>query len=612
MAVYFETSFIDTVKNRLNISDVVGGRVQLRRNGTSLKGLCPFHKEKTPSFHVRDDKGYYHCFGCGAHGNIFDFLMKLDNLNFPQALEKAASMASIPLPRPDPVAQKLHTQKQARTQPLKNVLRSVSTLYTQMLKKNKNLLDYIENRHLLSTTVEAFSLGYAASSLDGLMNVIDDCGLQEKHLIEAGLLGRDTETKRLYPRFRDRLMFPIHDLKGSVVGFGGRILKNDKQPKYLNSPDSEIFHKGQILYGLWHVKQGWPHARNQEIFSQSHTTNNLIIVEGYMDVLALQQQGFNAVAPLGTALTEEQILLAWQQNSNPILCFDGDTAGHNAAMRSIERALPLLKPGYSLRFAVLPEGEDPDSLMADGKKHKFEKLIAAPIPLVDMWWKKITQSNTYHTPEEKAHLKQYIYRQLSAIKNEPVREAYSQDFKQRLYKLFMSHTTVKRKSKNNHSEPTRNYYLQSVPTDIQTHILLAGLINHPQLTESLEHEAMNIPIQSSLKKFHQVLLDKIFQDSSIESESLSSYMKEKGFDKVLEKLSNSEVYDVAPFVHPKTPLDDAAKGWLELWKIYAEAKGLDEEIEQLAQELLKDPTPTAYERMRALTTLRRAQREQKY
>ncbi len=604
MSTLYDTSFLDTVRHRLPLSEVIGKRVNLKRRGVSTIGLCPFHNEKTPSFHVRDDKGFYHCFGCGAHGSIFDFLMKTESLNFPQALERAAGMAGVSLP-----VSTLENTKRKRTwelqkAPVFQTLKATTALYINNLEHNKVLKNYIANRGIKENSSKAFCLGYAKPNKEDLQRLIKTYDLSESSFVHAGLLGKDHRKNIYYPRFRDRLVFPIHDLKGRIVGFGGRVLKDGQQPKYLNSPDSEIFHKGQLLYGLYHIKKGWAEAQSMKKISKQFSTD-LIIVEGYMDVIALQQAGFSAVAPLGTALTEDQVALAWQHTSTPTLCFDGDSAGQHAALRALERTLPLLRPGYTLNFITLPQGEDPDSLLTRGQHKTFEHLLNTALPLVDVWWKNLTSKAKISTPENKAHFKNYVYKQLEVIKDASVRESYRQEYSQRLYKLlnpYTPHATPLRRASTSIKLDTLN----RVPQDTQACLILATLLHHPVLIEQVEHEAIHLPLDGQLKKFHTLLLDQIFQTSNLENYDLYTHLHNKGFDKLLEKLSNLEVYELAPFAHPKATLDEALKGWRSLWKNFAEVKELDQEIAVLANELKKNPSPKSWERLRELTEVRRS------
>lgn len=598
----YDTSAIELIRTRLSLSEIVGRRVILKRRGSSIMGLCPFHKEKTPSFHVRDDKGFYHCFGCGAHGSIFDFLMQTENITFSQALERAATMAGVHLLSRSDKLQK-NSPIEAKKACIYKALKKTAHLYTFNLSQNTSLKSYLLNRGIKEISIKGFSLGYARYKKEDILKIAKTDNLTLSHFLEAGILIKSAHNADMYARFRERLIFPIHDLKGKIVGFGGRTLSDEKQPKYLNSPDSEVFHKGEILYGLYQVKAGWPEAQSMLSLDRS-LSSELIIVEGYMDVIALQQSGFPAVAPLGTALTENQLHLAWRQTQTPTLCFDGDLAGQQAATRALERALPLLRPGYSLKFMHLPKGEDPDSLLARHQGKLFKNIFMKARPLVDVWWEELCKKATLSTPENKAFFKNYVYKQLNAIKNDAVREIYFQEYKQRLYALL--HPGFSKRSPLEKGTAPAVKKLSYVPKDTQAFLILATLLHHPKLIEKIEHEAVHLPLVGQLKKFHTLLLGEIFQASSLDNYDLYGKLSNKGFDKLLEKLSESGVYELAPFARPTATLEEALSGWKSLWKVFAEERGLDEEIAELANELEKKPSSKTWEKLKELNKIRRS------
>jgi DNA primase len=334
----FPPRFLEDLRGRVSISDVVGRRVRLIRKGRGeATGLCPFHNEKTPSFTVSEDKGFFHCFGCGAHGDVIGFVMRSEGLEFPQAIEKLAGEAGMQVPRETP-EERERAERQAT---LGGAVELAAKYFEQQLRASagKAGLDYLKRRGLSDDTMRRFRLGFAPDSRHGLKAALEKAAIPEAIALEAGLLIKPDDGGHAYDRFRGRVMFPILDRRGQAIAFGGRIL-DQGEPKYLNSPETPLFHKGRVLYGLSHAQK------------TARETNEIIVVEGYMDVIALAQAGIsNAVAPLGTALTEEQIALLWRVAQEPILCFDGDNAGQRAAARAADRAIPLLKPGLSLRFA---------------------------------------------------------------------------------------------------------------------------------------------------------------------------------------------------------------------------------------------------------------------
>ena len=342
---------LEDIRDRISLVDLVSRHVRLIRRGREHLGLCPFHTEKTPSFTVNEQKGFYHCFGCGAHGSLFDFVMQIERVSFPQAVERLAAIAGVTLPQPQP----RDREQQQHRQSLFDVIEQAASFFEEALRspEGKAARDYLVRRGIDDAAMRRFRLGYAPAGRSVLRSTLSGGGVSEAVMIEAGLLGRpDDQTTGSYDRFRGRVIFPIADRRGRIVGFGGRVLGSG-EPKYLNSPDTPLFHKGRLLYGV-------PAAAEA-----ARRTGRLVVVEGYMDAIGLALAGYEeTVAPLGTALTAEQLEELWRLTPAPILCFDPDIAGRRAAMRACERALPLLRPGLGLRFAFLgtETGDDPDAV----------------------------------------------------------------------------------------------------------------------------------------------------------------------------------------------------------------------------------------------------------
>ncbi len=360
----FTPQFLDELRARLPVSDVVGKRVKLKKAGKEYKGLSPFQQEKSPSFTVNDQKGFYHDFSSGKHGNIFDFVMETEGVSFPEAVERLAGMAGMALPAANPDAAR-HEQ---RRKTLHDVMDLAAKYFSDTLasRNGAKARGYLADRALMPSTQLQFRLGYAPGERFALKEHLGNLGIPVPDMVEAGLLIAGDDIPVPYDRFRDRVIFPITDLRGRVIAFGGRALEKDAQPKYLNSPETPLFHKGDNLYNHGPARQA------------AHDGAPVIVVEGYVDVIAMVGAGFpGAVAPLGTALTESQLALIWRMADEPILCFDGDKAGQKAAWRAADLALPLLKPGKSLRFALLPEGQDPDDLARSGGRGAIEEVIAA-------------------------------------------------------------------------------------------------------------------------------------------------------------------------------------------------------------------------------------------
>ncbi len=394
MAGLIPQSFIDDLLNRSDIVEVVSSRVQLKKSGKNYTACCPFHQEKTPSFSVSPDKQFYYCFGCGAGGNALGFIMDHDNLEFPQAVEELAKRAGMEVPREEGGPGR--KPRQPVDSPLYPLLEAAAEYYRQALKDHparKAAVEYLKGRGLSGVIARDFGLGFAPPGWDNLMKHLGGDGLQQRAMIDAGLLIENTETGRSYDRFRDRVMFPIRDSRGRVIAFGGRVLGDDK-PKYLNSPETPVFHKGQELYGLYEARKA-----NRDL-------DEIMVVEGYMDVIALAQQGLrNAVATLGTATSDEHLKRLFRIVPSVLFCFDGDGAGRKAAWRALEAALPNLQDGRRARFLFLPEGEDPDSLVRrEGTDAFLARIQQQAQPLADYFFQQLSEEADPRSLEGKAHL----------------------------------------------------------------------------------------------------------------------------------------------------------------------------------------------------------------
>jgi DNA primase len=419
----FTPQFLEELRARLPVSEVVGRRVKLKKAGREYKGLSPFQQEKTPSFTVNDQKQFYHDFSTGKHGNIFDFVMETEGVSFPEAVERLASMAGLPLPAVTPDAAR-HEQ---RRKTLYDVMELAAKFFADTLasRNGAKARGYLADRAITPATQLQFRMGYAPGERFALKEYLGAQGIPVDDMVETGLLIGGEDIPVPYDRFRDRVMFPISDHRGRVIAFGGRALEKDVPAKYLNSPETPLFHKGDNLYNLATARQA------------AHDGSPLIVVEGYVDVIAMVTSGFpGSVAPLGTALTENQLALLWKMADEPILCFDGDRAGQKAAWRAADLALPLLKPGKSLRFALLPEGQDPDDLARTGGRGAIEEVIAAARGLSDVIWSREIEGGSFATPERRAALEARIGELSSGIRDEVVRRYYRQDLVERLQQTF--------------------------------------------------------------------------------------------------------------------------------------------------------------------------------
>ncbi len=419
----FTPQFLDELRARLPVSEVVGRRVKLKRAGREWKGLSPFQQEKTPSFTVNDQKGFYHDFSSGKHGDIISFLMETEGIGFTEAVERLASMAGVPLPAATPDAAR-HEQ---RRKTLYDVMELAAKFFADTLasRNGAKARGYLGDRAISPATQLQFRIGYAPGERFALKEHLGSQNIPVEDMVEAGLLVSGDDIPVPYDRFRDRVMFPITDLRGRVIAFGGRALEKDVNAKYLNSPETPLFHKGDNLYNLAPARLA------------THNGSSLVVVEGYIDVIAMVGAGFAAsVAPLGTALTESQLALLWKMADEPILCFDGDKAGQKAAWRAADMALPHLKPGKSLRFALLPEGQDPDDLARSGGRGAIEEVISAARGLADVIWSREIEGGTFATPERRAALEARIRELSNGIGDEVVRRYYRQDLSERLQRTF--------------------------------------------------------------------------------------------------------------------------------------------------------------------------------
>jgi DNA primase len=418
----FPPQFLDELRARLPVSEVVGRRVRLKKAGREWKGLSPFNKERTPSFFVNDQKGFYHDFSSGKHGDIFTFTMESEGVTFPEAVERLASFAGLPLPKMSPDAE----AAEGRRRTLHDVVALAAKFFEATLaaRAGAKARGYLADRGIDPATQLKFRIGYAPAERFALKEHLGGLGVPVEDMIETGLLVAADDVPVPYDRFRDRVMFPIGDLAGRIVAFGGRALDKDAPAKYLNSPETTLFHKGRMLYNGAAARKA------------AHQGATVIAVEGYVDVIAMVTAGYEAtVAPLGTALTEDQLALLWKMADEPVLCFDGDAAGRRAAYRAIDIALPHVKPGKSLRFAALPQGHDPDDLVRSGGAGAIADVLATARPLADVLWSREMEGGRFDTPERRAGLEARINELANAIGDEAVRRYYRQDLWQRLRKL---------------------------------------------------------------------------------------------------------------------------------------------------------------------------------
>lgn len=523
----FPDTFLDEIRDRVPISSVVGQRVAWDKKKTNASrgdywACCPFHGEKSPSFHCEDKKGRYHCFGCSVSGDHFKFLTELDGISFPEAVEKIADIAGVSMPARD--------QESERREKQRATLHEVMELATQFFQEQLQAASgakaraYLRDRGLTSVTVQKFRLGYAPDSRNALKEHLAGKGVEKSQIEACGLVVFGDDIPVSYDRFRDRVIFPIEDTRGRVVAFGGRALSSEVSAKYLNSPETELFHKGNLLYNF---------ARARNAATNGGT---VIAVEGYMDVISLAQAGIdNAVAPLGTALTENQLELLWKISPEPIMCFDGDAAGSRAALRAIDVCFPKLRSGYSLKFAALPDGKDPDDLIKMDGRDAFYKHLGSAIPLHEFFILRRRQLGSEISPEQMARAETDLYADVDRIGDATVKRYYRSHLRLRLYEMFgRSH----RLSADTNTRARIS--LDKLGVNRLQRILLGLCVEFPGLltdyVEQLaEFEFSNAEFQLFAKELHRLYVE--YSDLTV----ASVYEKiDKRFIFVLEAIHGSE------------------------------------------------------------------------
>lgn len=551
----FPPQFLDELRARLPVSEVVGRKVRLVRKGREHSGLCPFHNEKTPSFTVNDEKAFYHCFGCGQHGDVITFVMETEGLSFPEAVERLAGQAGLQVPQSSP--EERERSKVRNT--LYDVVETVCAWYEEQLRQTggRQAHDYLRGRGFTDETIGRFRIGYAPDGRGRLLQAMEGKGIRKEQLVEAGLIKLPDGGGDPRDYFFNRVMFPIADGRGRTIAFGGRIL-GDGQPKYLNSPETPLFHKGHNLYNFAMAREA------------SRESGTVIVAEGYTDVIALAQAGLpHAVAPLGTAVTEEQIGLLWRVTEEPVLCFDGDNAGARAALRAAERALPLLKPGKTLRFMTLPSGEDPDSLVQARGAEGFSKLMAGAHQLADVVWQAEVSAARHDTPERRADLERRVNARVALIADEGVKYHYQQSFRQRLRDLFYQPRQNSGRSGGKKGGDWRDRKPElmaglgargdiAAMKAVQERVLLATLINHPDLIHDSIEALNEISLQNGeLDTLLDVILNLAFTSPVLDTRDLQGHLIDVGHERLLGVVLHSQVYRQASFAAPEAPLLDA-------------------------------------------------------
>ena len=527
-------AFLDELRARTSLTALIARTVKLTRAGREMKGCCPFHNEKTPSFYVNDDKGFYHCFGCSAHGDAIKWLTDQQGLPFIDAVKDLAQAAGMDMPALDPRA----AERQEAAKGLHDVMAEAAAWFTEQLGgiAGADARAVLDKRGVSPDTARAFGLGFAPDSRGKLKVALGAYG--DPMLVEAGMLIQ-VEGKDPYDRFRGRLMIPIRDPRGRVIAFGGRII-GDGEPKYLNSPDTPLFDKGRTLYNL---DRAAPAARK---------AGRVLVVEGYMDVIALAQAGIaEAVAPLGTALTEAQLERLWRLADVPILCFDGDSAGQKAALRAAHRALPMLAPGKSLAFVTLPDGQDPDDLVRAEGAAGFEAALGGSEPLVGRLWKTELAAEPLDTPEQRAGLKRRLGELAGGIADASVRSEYQAEFRRRCDALFTPtrrpFVPFDKRQKGQWKPPiapvgTDAKAINTAGIDrILAKAVLAGLIRHPaEIARHMEVLGSLALADGALGRLFEAVVDLALEDRALDSARLLTILVRSGFDTVAGELLRAD------------------------------------------------------------------------
>lgn len=608
----FDERFIEELKARLRPSDVIGRTVKLKRQGREWAGLSPFTKEKSPSFFVNDDKGFFHDFSSGKHGDIISFLQETERLSFVEAVTRLANEAGMALPAEDPQA----AEREEKRKGLADWMDLAQKWFAANLRRSvgKATREYLERRGLPEDQWERFGLGYAPNDREGLKAALVQRGARPGDLVEAGLLIAPEGGGKPYDRFRDRLMFPILDARGRLVSFGGRAMNPDDRAKYLNGPESPLFHKGATLYGL-------PEAR-RILGAESKGEQGIVVVEGYMDVIACQRAGLPAVAPMGTALTEEQMALLWRVSAEPVLCFDGDAAGRRAAYRAVERALPLLKAGRSFRFALLEGGQDPDDILRDKGAPALRQALADTRPFAEVLFRREAEAEPLDTPERRAGLKGRLRQAAAALQDGDLAEQYRRDLFDRFDALFPRNApragTGQAGGGRRRPGPPPVLgqtaegaaAMQSLARSIEpvAAALAHGAIDDPErMDDHLEAVAAHGFGDPALDGLAQELVRLRFSGQSLDSAALRRHLAQSGHDALVREVEKAAAKSGAPFLAANAPLAEARIRWSQAFDASIRVAALEQALASAKSDAHRGFDASAFARVKAeRDALRRA------
>jgi DNA primase len=606
----FSTSFLEEIRARLPVSEVVRRKVKLRKEGREWRGLSPFNAEKTPSFFVNDQKMRWFDFSAGKNGNIFDFLMETEGLSFPEAVERLAALAGLALP----VETKEQQEQDRRRATLGEVLEEAAAFFEKQLAgpAGREARAYLDRRQISSSSRQEFRLGFAPAERHALRDHLAAKGASVETMIEAGLLVHGEDIAVPYDRFRNRVMFPICDRAGRVIAFGGRALEADAQAKYLNSPETPLFHKGATLYNLHNARKA------------AHETGAVIAVEGYVDVIALTAAGFpHAVAPLGTALTPEQCALLWRLAEEPILCFDGDKAGLKAAFRAVDTALPLIGPGRTLRFVLLPDGQDPDELLRASGAEALADALNHPLPLVDLLWMRETEAATLDTPEHRAALERRLHEIARQIRDDDLRRHYQQELTQRLDQLFGRDRRSKFRRQNfpgqrrgRVARPSDDGPLTIGPALANSPLfrgvksgiaprealILLILLNHPDLIDPRVEELATLDLNSPDARGLRDALLRFAERNDPNQAGLRPFLASLGLERTVARLEAMAAHSTLWSVRPEAATADAGESLRQAFVLHRRSLALNRELRAVQAMLADNPNERDYARLKDIQT----------
>ena len=552
---------IEEIKLRLKVSDVISKKVKLKPRGKEFVGLSPFSNEKTPSFTVSDEKGFFHCFSTGEHGSIFDFVMKTENLSFKEAVKKLASYAGIKIE--ESAYKKEDVIVQNKIKNLKDILKISSTWYHHNLKRelktNKYLQEIFKKRNFNETIINNFCLGYATKKNDTIYNYLKSKNFSSKDILDSGLIIISSKNNEKFDRFNNRIIFPIYDYFSNVVGFGGRALSKNQIGKYLNSPSTYVFKKGDLLFG-------WQQCKNNPI-----QKNELYIVEGYTDVISMHNAGFkNTVAPLGTAISIKQIIYSWRISKEPTLCMDGDEAGQKASKRIPELIFPYLKPGYSLNFVKLPSGEDPDSLILSDNLKDLSLFFESKSSLVDYVWNNLIYGKNFNTPEKRAELEEEINRLIRLINDFTVKKNYKNFFREKFFQEFkFSGKRIQNKKKK---EYLLNKNIINI-NKITERVLIGTIILYPNLLKNVSDKFKSINFtHEKFNNIKDLIVEFFNKKKTIENLDIRATLLNSKYRRIILEIIDKSILLHAPFLKNKSNIDLILKGWDEYLVEYLKKK----------------------------------------